>query len=120
MAKAFSDVLRDINAGKFVEELTEEFASLVGDCNGVGKGGSITITLKLKPGKGGGVMQVEHDFKVKSPQFDRPTDDMFVDKDNALVRDNPRQSGLDLKVVDKETGEIVTIPRETARDAAAA
>ncbi len=118
--KPFTDTLREINGGKFSEELTEAFAALILDVASTQKQGSITLNIKLKPGKGSGkVMTVEHDFDVKSPQFDRPSDYMFV-AGNALVLDNPDQRKLDLREVtasaptefrevkvDKETGEIL-------------
>lgn len=117
MSKSFTDTLREINNGKFAEELTEAFADLVLSTNTVGKSGSITLTLKMRPAKGGnGVMTLEHDFKVKSPEFERPVEYMFVANGNTLVRDNPTQRKLDLHevrnpdaqtVVDPETGEIV-------------
>ena len=120
--KPFTDTLREINGGKFSEELTEAFAALILDVASTQKQGSISLNLKLKPGKGSGkVMTVEHDFDVKSPQFDRPSDYMFV-AGNALVLDNPEQRKLDLReisaavptefreVVDQSTGEVTREP----------
>lgn len=119
--REFSDVLRDINGGRFAEELTEALADLVASTASTGKSGTITVSLKLKPGNGAGkIMTVEHDVKVKSPDFDRPTEYMFIAGGNTLVRDNPEQKKLDLRDVtprkasatevidiDDETGEIV-------------
>jgi hypothetical protein len=115
---SFQDTLRNINLGRFAEELDQEFADLINSCKATGKKGEIIVKLTMKPGKGGArVMTVDHDYKVKSPQFDRPTDHFFVTDQGALVVDNPDQKKLDLRpiggrkptseTVDPETGEIL-------------
>lgn len=108
--RPITDVLRDLNGGKFIEELTDALQELALSCRGTGKPGSMTISLKMKPGKGGAsIMTLEHDFKVKSPEFERPSDIMFVTKGGDLVCQNPDQGTLPLRIVetvDRSTGEI--------------
>lgn len=115
MSREFTDVLRDLNGGKFTAELTEQLAELVASAVATGKKASISVKLTLLPGKGASkVITIEHDFTVKSPEFERPADYMFVGPGGSLVRDNPDQQKLDLRdvkapvreVVDTTTGEI--------------
>lgn len=88
--KAFTDTLREINGGKFADELNTALQQLVIDVKNVGKAGSISVTIKLKPTRGQ-AFEIDHDFNVKSPEFQRPADIMFATADGALVRDNPTQ-----------------------------
>lgn len=119
--KPFTDTLREIGGGKFAEELNQEFQKLVLAVKDVGRSGSLSVTIKLKPNRGG-AFEIEHDYNVKSPQFERPTDIMFVTSDGALVRNNPAQGTLPLRdvtpapspsppieVVDTKTGEIRSV-----------
>ncbi len=111
----FTDTLRILNAGAVAQELTDEFAELVAACNSTRKQGTLTVTLKLKPGRGESkTMEVEHEIKLKAPAFDRPADHLFIVNGNALVLSNPDQKKLDLRevrrdnapLIDGETGEI--------------
>lgn len=119
MTRLFTDTLKDINAGKFVEELTEQLAEAVGHATATGKSASLTVVLKIKPAKGGGnVLTIEHDSKLKVPEFDRPPTYLFLGPDNALLTSDPRQQSLPLRAVpsdkpaplredfDRSTGEI--------------
>ena len=100
MSKLFIQTLAEINAGKLVEELTDQLAELVQHCSATGKVGSLTLKLKLKPAKGSAaVIHLEHDVSVKIPEFERPADFFFVGKGNDLLREDPRQQKLDLKAV---------------------
>lgn len=113
--KLITQTLAEINAGKFVEEASEAMQRIVGACSQIGKPGELTIKLKFKPGKGGQMMQVEHELIEKEPQHDRPVDYMFVTKDRDLVRQNPNQGELPLvSIVREETGEIQQVPRDQA------
>lgn len=109
--RPFTDVLRDINGGKFADELSEAMSDLVASCASTGKGGELVLKIKLKPAKGGNtVMTIDHDFKVKAPEFDRPQQFFFVAHGNTLVTENPQQRGLPFReVVDRETGEIKVV-----------
>lgn len=120
MSREFTDVLRDLNGGKFAAELTEALADVVRSATSTGKKGVLSVKLTVAPGKGGKVLAIDHDFSIKSPEFDRPTDYMFAGPGGALLRDNPDQQKLDLRevrpqareIVDKDTGEIKKV--ETA------
>ncbi|MGH8446485.1 MAG: hypothetical protein ACREVL_14530 [Solimonas sp.] len=106
--REFTDVLRDVNGGKFAEELTEALGELVASCTATGKSGSLSVTLKLKPGKGSTkVVTLDHDYSLKSPDFERPQQFFFVKDGNTLLSDNPDQKRLPFtEVLDRDTGEI--------------
>lgn len=111
MSRPYTDVLRDINGGKFAEELTEALAEVVESCAATGKTGSITVVLKLKPAKGSGkVMTIEQDYKVKSPEFDQPQQFFFIANGNTLVADNPDQKKLPFRDVMAERNDVKAAP----------
>lgn len=109
--RPFTDLIRDINDGKLADELIQGLAEVVAACLATGKPGAITLSLKLKPGKGGStVMTIEHDTKVKAPEFERPQQFFFIAQGNTLVTENPEQMRLPFReVVNTETGEIKTV-----------
>lgn len=95
MHKPITDTLRELNAGKFVEQLSEAMAELVRACIVTGKAGTLNISLKLKPAKGSDtVMTIEQDYKLKAPVFEQPQQFFFVTQGDTLVCENPEQRPL--------------------------
>lgn len=109
MSKNFLQTLAEINAGTFVEELTAAQTELIAAIAKTGGGGKLTLTLEIKPAKGGLTVTVDADVKTKLPSRDRATDFFFIGRDNSLLRDHPDQQRLPLRPVnvDPETGEIL-------------
>lgn len=121
--RPITQIMADYNDGKFVEELTETLHNLIGDCTSTGKKGKLSITIELKPAKGATpALNLSMDYTDKSPDFDRPSEYMFVTENFDLTRENPKQRKLELREVtpktlpvrgdappgvDPETGEIV-------------
>lgn len=100
MSRPFTDTLRDIAGGALAEELTEALSELVNDCRNTGKSGELVLKLKFKPGKAQSpVMTVQHDVRVKSPDFDRPDQYFFIGNGASLLLNNPDQGKLDLRQV---------------------
>lgn len=106
--KPITDTLREINNGKFVEEITAEFADLVRNAMTTGKKGKLVVQLTVKPARGGRTMTLDADYKYSVPEYDRPTEHFFVDTNGSLLRNDPDQKQLDLRNVnvDVSTGEI--------------
>lgn len=106
--KPITDTLREINNGKFVEEITAEFAELVRNAMATGKKGKLAVQLTIKPARGGRTMTLDADYKASVPEYDRPTEHFFVDNNGSLLRNDPNQPQLDLRsvTVDVSTGEI--------------
>lgn len=103
--KPFTDTLNALRFGTLTEDLTKELHSLIEACTTAGKSGTLTLTLALKPGKGGQI-EVFDDIKVKKPKEERGSSIMFATPEGNLQREDPRQKKLDLRSVDMETGEL--------------
>lgn len=106
--------LRDHKNGALHSELSEKLAELGLAVLEHEKQGSLTLTITVKPTKDGATTFVTDDVKSNVPTADRGGSIMFVDEDGSLVRQNPRQMSLPMRVV-KETqaGEPVVIDTET-------
>ena len=65
-----------------------------------GKSGSITLTVNVKPASKGStnVLMVESQVKTKLPEPDRGMTVFYATEDNKLVRSDPRQQSLPLRV----------------------
>jgi len=91
--KPFTDVLAQLRYGKTVAELTEALAELVQGCAQTGKGGSLTLTIKIAPGKSGQV-EISDTVSSKLPAFERATSLFFITPEGNLSRNDPRQAEL--------------------------
>lgn len=111
MPRSFGDTLGDLGRGSVYEELGLGLSDLASAVREHGKVGE--LTLKLKP-VGEGQVTVETALAVKAPQPPRPSTIMFVGKDGSLMRQDPRQQTMDLKVVDQPEEEARELPEEEA------
>ena len=116
----FSQQIAHLAKGTLDAELTEELTELVKQINENHKGGTITLTLKLKPtivGQDVAYIQIDADIAVKHPKPQRLASHLFPTYDGDLLRQDPDQRELDLKSIDtappiprnidQETGEIL-------------
>lgn len=107
--KPFTDTLNAMRFGTLTDGLTKELHELTKACANTQRVGSITLTLSLKPGKGGQI-EVFDDIKVKLPKPERGSSIMFATPEGNLQREDPRQMEIKrLRTVDTETGEIRTV-----------
>ncbi len=106
--KPFTDTLNAMRFGTLTEDLTRALHELTLACVDTQRGGALTLTLQLKPGKGGQI-EVCDDIKVKQPKAERGSTIMFSTPEGNLQREDPRQKKLDLRQVDAGTGEIINI-----------
>ncbi|HWH83201.1 MAG TPA: hypothetical protein VNU71_13300 [Burkholderiaceae bacterium] len=105
-ARTFSQTVEALRFGTLSDELTKQLRDLVAKCSESGRSGALTLTLQLKPGKGGQI-EVFDDLKVKLPKEERGSSLMFATVDNNLQREDPRQLQLEgLRTVDTGTGEL--------------
>lgn len=110
MTRAVTDIIREIDRGKFAEAITDELSKLVPACRDTGAVGELTISLKLKPGKGGSaVVEVIPSYKVKQPKTEVPTEIFFATESGALIRDNPDQGKLELEVVQRAQAQPIAV-----------
>lgn len=104
--RTYTSTIEALRFGTLGDELTDKLRDLVATCATTGRAGAITLTLALKPGKGGQI-EVFDEIKLKLPKEEKGSSLMFATPDNNLQREDPRQLTLDgLRTVDKDTGEI--------------
>ena len=98
----FQETILQINNGATVAELTEALEQVVAAVRTTGKSGSITLALKVAPASKGStdVLLVESAIKTRLPEPDRGMTIFYATDDNQLVRNDPKQQMLPLRVVD--------------------
>ena len=105
-ARTVPAVIEALRFGTLTDDLTSELKKLVMAVQSTEKSGTLTLTLKLKPGKAGQI-EIEDDIKVKAPKEERGTSLMFATVEGNLQREDPRQMSLPgLKSVDTTIGEL--------------
>jgi len=100
----FQETILQINNGATVAELSEALERVVAAVRLAGKSGSITLTLKVAPAskRSTDVLMVESQVRVKLPEPERGVSIFYATEDNRLVRNDPKQQQLPLRVVDIE------------------
>lgn len=106
--KPFSDVLREIENGQLLNELTEATYNMIAAVMDTRKPGKLKVEIKFTP-TGKGTVNVDADFDSKEPEHDRPSTTFFVGKDFSLVRSDPNQPRLPLREVDTPDNEPVKV-----------
>lgn len=98
------EILLQMNNGATVTELAEALEKAVAAVRATGKSAAITLALKLSPASKGitAVLTVESQVKTKLPEPDRGITIFYATDDNKLVRNDPKQSMLPLRVVEFE------------------
>lgn len=100
--RPFLDTLTKLRHGLCVEDLSQEFHQLLCAVNRTGRGGSLTLTIKVKPvDKSVSVdrVQIVDDITIKAPKPERGSTWMFLDAQNNPSTNDPRQPDLPLRVV---------------------
>lgn len=108
-ARSFIDTLTKLRYGQCVDDLTTELHQLLCAVNRTGRGGSLTLTIKVKPvDKGVSVekVQISDDINVKTPKPERGSTFMFLDAQNNPTPNDPRQPQLPLRAVADTTQPI--------------
>lgn len=98
----FSDILRDVRGGKADDELGDHLRELCEAVAATNKGGSLTLTLTVKP-NGPSAVLVEDKATLKRPEAAASATLFFVDDDHNLTRRDPRQLTLsELREVEEQ------------------
>lgn len=109
--RQFTEALAQLRYGTLNDELTKELRALTLACQDTGRAGAITLTLAIKPGKGG-QLEIVDDIKVKMPKPEKGSSLVYATPEGNWQRNDPRQAELDgIRTVDKETGEIRQIAK---------
>jgi hypothetical protein len=99
------ETLLQMNNGATVAEMAAALEKAVAAVRLTGKSAAITLTLKLSPASKGitDVLTVESQVKTRLPEPDRGITIFYATDDNQLVRNDPKQPMLPLRVVDIDT-----------------
>lgn len=112
--RPFSEWLLAQRKGGLNIELGDALADLVTAVGETNKGGTLTLTIKVAPGRGTS-LEVKDECKTKLPEHDREITLWWSDDDGNLMRYDPHQQQIPFgpravdappENVDAETGEI--------------
>lgn len=118
MPRPFFETLRELRAGRTLEDLQDALTEAVQAVADTGKHAEIKLTLRVRPPRKGSAayVTIEDDVTVKLPKRDRGDTVFFPLPDGSLSRQDPNQMSLGLRsvgdpTVDLATGEILTPSR---------
>lgn len=108
--RPFDEILRTINNGQLIDDLTDEMTKVISAIRTTGKAGKISVTLNLYPrGSDNTQMEVRPSIKGTVPETERRISLFYVNSDDGLQRDDPLQHFLPgIQPVDAETGEVIS------------
>lgn len=93
--RPFADFLRDLDAGRTHDKMSEALWDLVARVRDTGKKGSVSLTIVVEPTKGDTViLTVLDEIKLKLPEHARRPSVFFSDNQGNLSRSNPNQPEL--------------------------
>lgn len=98
--KAFAVFLQELCDGRTHAELSDQLATLLERVKETGKGGELTLKLKVKPaGRGADVdkIVIGESVTLKLPNPERGEDFFWLTEDHDLSRNHPRQGNLELR-----------------------
>lgn len=98
--RPFAELLHLQRNGAFHADLSTALNRLVRAVQETGKGGDLTVKLKVKPaGKHATMVLVHDDVKLKEPEADKGDGIYFTDERGNLRRSDPNQPELPLREV---------------------
>jgi hypothetical protein len=93
--RLFSEWVATQRRGELDLELTAALAEVTSGVHDLGKGGSVTLKISVKPGGGRGrTVLVTDDVTAKAPEADRESAVFFVDGAGNLRRDDPYNEAM--------------------------
>jgi hypothetical protein len=106
--KAFNQFLVDLNDGSTHAGLTADLQELLQSVQNTGRGGSLTLKIKIASASKGGnsvdKITIAADRKLELPKPEQPQDFFWLTDDAEPTRQHPRQHALDLRNVGDERG----------------
>ncbi len=98
--------LQRLANGRLIDELHTALVTTAEEVVATGKTGTVTVTFKVSNrGAGDPLVIIEETIARSAPKKD-PKGAFFFAIDGALHREDPRQTTLEFRTVDTETGEI--------------
>jgi hypothetical protein len=110
--KSFNQFLVDLNDGSTHAGLTNDLQELLQAVQNTGRGGSLTLKIKIASASKGGVsvdkVTITADRKLELPKPEQPSDFFWLTDDAEMTRQHPRQHALDLRDAQDERGGLRT------------
>jgi hypothetical protein len=103
----FATALAAMDYGNTLAQLSDGLAVLVKEVAALGRPGSLSLTIKLKPTGGRGQLEVVSEVTTKRPTSEPGKSLFFAGPSGELLREDPRQRKLDL-------GDDINAPRKVA------
>jgi hypothetical protein len=92
--RTFAQTIETLRKGRLADELDKALHQLVLAVDENKGGGSITLTITIKPSKTG-ALEIFDKVAVKEPAEDRSSTLLFATPEGHLQRSDPRQGELD-------------------------
>lgn len=102
--RPLTDILRDIGNGQFIKDATGQLNSVVAACQETRKNGGLVIKVAIMP-TGRGTFKLVAKCEAKIPTEDALETTFFVTPEGTLLRDDPNQPKLPLRVVNDQSQE---------------
>jgi hypothetical protein len=102
MSIGFTVFLNELRDGRAHSELSMQLAELITQVKETGKGGELILKLKIKPASRGGEVEkvtISDQITTNLPKHERGEDFFYLNDDNELTRQHPKQQALDLRQV---------------------
>lgn len=112
---SFKQALALLRHGDCEDEANAKLTECLQATMDTGKQSTLTIKLTIKP-NGNGVVKVTDDIKSTVPKFDREATVLYTDKNNQLVREDPRQQTLNLQNLDQNRPVAQNLPGQGKKE----
>lgn len=116
---AFLSMVQLHRRGELLSDMSEALREVAGAVTLVGKGGFVTLKLKIDPAAKGGAMVVTDEIKVTLPKAEKSGSVFYVDGQGNLTREDPNQMKMELRVADGGKGKEEPLRQPAAAAAAA-
>jgi hypothetical protein len=100
--KAFAVILQELRDGRVHAELSQQLSDLIAKVKETGKGGELTLKIKIKPATRGADVDkitVSDAISITLPKPERGEDFFWLTEEGDLSRNHPKQQELALRDV---------------------
>ena len=113
--RAFLNIISAHKGGTIITDVSAALKQVTAAVQQTGRAGKVTLTMSLRPAGTGtvGTLVFEARVKAAAPETASPASIFYADEDFNLVREDPAQAKLDLRVVEAEPKQ----PTESLRKA---
>lgn len=100
--RAFLNIIEAHKQGRIISDVSAALKQVTAAVQLTGKGGSVSLTMKIAPASKGdaGTLVFLPKVKTSVPEAEIPGSIFYADEDFNLVREDPNQKMMDLKVAE--------------------